>query len=137
MKAMRKTAQFVVVSAVAVTVAACGGNTASAPSTVTVTKSAPSVPSWTASAPSFASAPPTTSNAASGPITIPDLTGQNAKIAENKLKALGFTDVELASATPKYQNVFVPANWTVVAIEPAPGTAVNAGDTVVVKVTKP
>jgi hypothetical protein len=139
MKKMRKTAQFAAaVCAVVLTVAACGGNTASAPSTVTVTKTEPSFPSWTASAPSsFASAPPTTSKAASGPITIPDLTGQNAKIAENKLRALGFTDVELASATPKYQNVFVPANWTVVGIEPAPGTAVNAGDTVVVKVTKP
>jgi beta-lactam-binding protein with PASTA domain len=73
----------------------------------------------------------------SGPLTIPDLTGQNAKIAQNKLKALGFTNVELASATEKYQNVFVPANWTVVGIEPAPGTAVNADDTVVLKVTKP
>ncbi|MCV6967180.1 hypothetical protein BST27_11945 [Mycobacterium intermedium] len=70
-------------------------------------------------------------------ITIPDVIGQNAKIAQNKLKALGFTDVELASATPKYQNVFVPANWTVVGVEPPPGTSVSAADTVVLKVTKP
>jgi beta-lactam-binding protein with PASTA domain len=105
---------------------------------VTVTKSAPNVPSWTASAPSsIATAPSTATQAASGQITIPDLTGQNAKIAEDKLEALGFTNVELASATSKYQNVFVPANWTVVGIEPPAGTTVNAGDTVVVKVTKP
>ncbi|MGO9155428.1 PASTA domain-containing protein [Mycobacterium sp.] len=105
---------------------------------MTVTKSAPSVPSWTANAPSsVASAPSSAIAVASGPITIPDLTGQNAKIAEDKLEALGLTNVELASATSKYQNVFLPANWTVVGIEPAPGTTVNAGDTVVVKVTKP
>ena len=67
----------------------------------------------------------------------PDLTGQNAKIAQNKLKTMGFTNVELASATPKYQNVFVPANRTVVSIEPAPGTTVDASDAVVLKVTKP
>jgi hypothetical protein len=56
---------------------------------------------------------------------------------ENRLKALGFTDVDLVSATEKYQNVFVPANWTVVAIEPVLGTTVNASDTVILKVTKP
>jgi hypothetical protein len=61
----------------------------------------------------------------------------NAKIAENKLKALGFTDIDFASSTPKYQNVLVPANWTVVGIEPAPGTAANAKDSIILKVTKP
>jgi beta-lactam-binding protein with PASTA domain len=79
----------------------------------------------------------TTAIATASSITIPDLTGQNAKIAENKLEALGITDVEFASATSKYQNVFAPANWTVVSIEPAPGTAVSSSDTVVLKVTKP
>jgi beta-lactam-binding protein with PASTA domain len=81
----------------------------------------------------YAAAAPTTA----ATITIPDLVGMNAKIAEDKLKALGLTNVELASATSKYQNVFVPANWTVVGIEPAPGTSINPGDDVVVKVTKP
>jgi beta-lactam-binding protein with PASTA domain len=94
----------VVVSAIALTVAAGGGTTPIATATS---------------------------------ITIPDLTGQNAKIAENKLTSLGISDVEFASATPKYQNVFSPANWTVVSIEPAPGTTVSSTDTVVLKVTKP
>lgn len=70
-------------------------------------------------------------------ITIPDLTGQNAKIAENKLQQLGLTNIDFASATPKYQNVFAPANWTVVGIEPSPGTTVNSTDMVILKVTKP
>lgn len=133
------------VSMVASTVAACGGNTSSPASTVTITQTQPasSAPAWATRAPSLkTSVEPSNTYAAPAPttdaaITIPDLIGQNAKIAQNKLTALGFTNIELASATPKYQNVFVPANWTVVGIEPAPGTAVNAGDTVVVKVTKP
>ena len=71
-------------------------------------------------------------------ITIPDITeGTNAAIAQSKLEALGLTNVELASANPDYTNVFLPKNWTVVSIEPAPGTSVQAGDTVIVKVTKP
>jgi hypothetical protein len=122
----------------ALTIAACGGTTSSPTSTVTVTQSQSSTPSWSSSTPSSVfSSPETTSPVASAPITIPDLTGENAKIAENRLKALGFTDIDLVSATEKYQNVFVPANWTVVAIEPAPGTTVNASDTVILKVTKP
>jgi hypothetical protein len=135
----RKTAAIAVsIFAVALTIVACGSNTASPPSTVTVTQSQTSLPSWTATAPSsVVTSPEATTPVASGPITVPDLTGENAKIAENKLKALGFTDVELASATSKYQNVFVPANWTVVGIEPDPGTTINGGDTVILKVTKP
>jgi len=135
------------ISTVALTVAACGGGTTSSPpSTVTVTQTtqaASSAPALATSAPSLSpSAEPSNTYAAQAPttaaaITIPDLIGQNAKIAEDKLKALGFTNVELASATSKYQNVFVPANWTVVGIEPAPGTSVSPGDDVVVKVTKP
>jgi beta-lactam-binding protein with PASTA domain len=65
------------------------------------------------------------------------LTGQNAKIAEDKLEALGLNNVTLASATPKYTMVLAPQNWTVVSTEPAAGTSVSSGDSVVVKVTKP
>jgi hypothetical protein len=79
----------------------------------------------------------TTPTATATTITIPDLTGQNAKIAEDKLEALGLTNVTLASATSKYTMVLAPQNWTVVSIEPAPGTAVSSTDTVIVKVTKP
>lgn len=128
-----------------VAVAACGSNTSTPASTVTITQTQPAVtaPAWASSAPSYyPSVQPSNTYAAPGPttdaaISIPDLSGQNAKIAQDKLKALGLTNVEFASATPKYQNVFVPANWTVVGIEPAPGTAVKASDTVVIKVTKP
>ena len=79
----------------------------------------------------------TTPIATASSITIPDLTGQNAKIAEDKLEALGLTNVTLASANPKYTMVLAPENWKVVSIEPTPGTAVSSNDDVILKVTKP
>ena len=79
----------------------------------------------------------TTAIAAASSITIPDLTGQNAKIAEDKLEALGLTNVTLASANPKYTMVLAPENWKVVSIEPTPGTVVSSNDDVILKVTKP
>ena len=79
----------------------------------------------------------TAPTATASSITIPDLTGQNAKIAEDKLEALGLTNVTLASANPKYTMVLAPENWKVVSIEPTPGTAVSSNDDVIVKVTKP
>ena len=42
----------------------------------------------------------------------------------------------LASANPKYTMVIMAANWTVVSMEPPPGTVVQSDDPVVVKVTK-
>jgi hypothetical protein len=120
---------------------ACGGSPAPAP--VTVTKSstvtvgaAPTVAAPIAAAPAVATpaeAPPAVSG-----ITIPDIAaGTNAAIVQSKLEGLGLTNVELASANPDYTNVFLPKNWTLVSIEPAPGTVVQAADTVIVKVTKP
>jgi beta-lactam-binding protein with PASTA domain len=79
----------------------------------------------------------TTPIATASSITIPDLTGQNAKIAEDKLEALGLTNVTLSSATTKYTMVLAPENWKVVSIEPTPGSAVSSNDDVILKVTKP
>lgn len=53
------------------------------------------------------------------------------------LEKLGLTNDELSSAKPKYAMVSVAANWTVVSIDPAPGTAVKPDDAVVVMVTNP
>jgi PASTA domain len=136
MAVMKPSMRFLcALSALTLILAACGSNTSSSPSTVTVTKPASTVPS-AAGAPSVGSSEPSTASA-SGSITIPDVTGQNGKIAEQKLEDLGLTNVELSSANPKYSMVLLPANWTVVSIDPPPGTSVSAGDAVVVKVTKP
>ena len=79
----------------------------------------------------------TTPIATTSSITIPGLTGQNAKIAEDKLESLGLTNVTLASANPKYTMVLAPENWKVVSVEPAAGTVVSSSDDVILKVTKP
>jgi beta-lactam-binding protein with PASTA domain len=73
---------------------------------------------------------------ASNQITLPEVTGQNAEIVYKKLEKLGLTDVTLSSANPKYSMVLNYSNWTVVSIDPAAGTSVDADDPVVVKVTK-
>ncbi|TXH16904.1 MAG: PASTA domain-containing protein [Mycobacterium sp.] len=124
-----------------VTVTACGGSNSSAPATVTASPStvtvAPSTVAVAGSAPTASVAPVATVPAASG-ITIPDIpAGTNAQIAKSKLEALGLTNVELSSANPSYSNVFLPKNWTVVSIEPTPGSQVQASEPVIVKVTKP
>lgn len=120
--AMKAILLSALVVAAATLLVSCGSQTP-APSTVTVTAPAGHGPSSSAAA-------------AAGPVTIPDLTNENAEIARNKLKDLGLTNVELSSANPKYSMVIMAANWTVVSIDPAPGTVVKADDTVVVKVTK-
>lgn len=101
------------------------------PATVTVTQPAMA----TAVQPSTAAAE-APELAAPATITIPEVEGQNAEIVRKNLGRLGLTDVNLASANPKYSNVILAKNWTVVSIEPPPGTVVAANDTVVVKVYK-
>ncbi len=108
-------------------IAGCGAGTTSAPSTVTVTSAQAA----------DATAASTTTKPVAEQVTIPDVAGQNAEIAQSKLEKLGLTNVSLASANPNYSVVLLVRNWTVVGIEPAPGTVVRGDDPVVVKVTKP
>jgi hypothetical protein len=123
------------ICATAVIMAGCGSSQTSSPSTITVTRPASTVSS-AASAPSVSGREPSTA-IASASIIIPDVAGENGKIAEQKLENLGLTNVTLSSANPKYSMVLLPANWTVVSTDPPAGTSVSAGDAVVVKVTKP
>jgi hypothetical protein len=123
-------------ASLALALAACSsGQTTSSPSTVTVTQ-----PQRSTVAVAAPGAPPTqvatTTAAASSELTIPEVSGQNAEIVRKKLENMGLTDVNLSSANPKYSVVVLASNWTVVSIEPAPGTVVNANDPVVVKVYK-
>ncbi len=116
--------------------AACSSGTAPQ-QTVTVTQ-----PTTVVAAPTVAPAPAATvqaeaPTAAAAGITIPEIpAGTNAEIAKDRLQDLGLTNVDLASANPNYSNVFLPKNWTLVSIEPAPGTVVKADDPVIVKVYK-
>lgn len=117
--------------------AGCGGHTESSTVTATVTQSVmvtqPTVESTWAAETTPVSSPPETD---AKEITIPEVQGQNARIAHRTLEQLGLTDVSLSSANPKYQNVFNAANWTVVSIEPPPGSVVDANAPVILKVYK-
>lgn len=118
------------ITAAALSLMGCAGSSpAPSASTVTVTQ-----PRAVAAPPAVA--PNTTTPATSTGITIPEVAGQNAEIVRKHLEQLGLTDVSLASDNPKYKMVIMAANWTVVSIEPAPGTVVQGSDPVVVKVTK-
>ncbi|PRC42622.1 hypothetical protein C6A85_000000109560 [Mycobacterium sp. ITM-2017-0098] len=79
---------------------------------------------------------PTSSATSLNGITLPDLIGQNAEIAKNRLKSLGLANVELSSATPQYKSVLVPSNWTVVSTDPKSNCLVNQHTRVLVYVTK-
>ena len=132
---VKKATSLIAAGLAATLIASCGTKPTS-PATVTVTQPA-SAPT---SAPAFApepAAPPSSAAASAAQITIPDLTGENAEIAQSKLEGLGLTKVELSSSNPKYSMVLVPSNWTVTSIDPPPGSQVSANDPVIVKVTKP
>jgi hypothetical protein len=105
--------------------AACAGHTSTSPSTVTVTQHS-----------AFAEPSASSTSAAASQVTIPDVKGRNAEIVRKNLEDLGLTEVSLSSANPKYTVVILASNWTAVSIEPPPGTVVNSGDPVVVKVYK-
>jgi beta-lactam-binding protein with PASTA domain len=69
-------------------------------------------------------------------VTLPDLVGLNAQVAEEQLKRIGLRDV-MSSANPEYKMVLVAKNWQVVSQEPAAGCAVSQGAEVDLDVTKP
>lgn len=115
--------RIIAVALTGLLLAGCTGNT-NTPATVTVTQ------------PPVARETTTETTASVVQLTVPDVTGQNAEIAREHLEDMGFTEVSLSSANPKYSVVVLATNWTVVSIEPGPGTVVNSDDQIVVKVYK-
>jgi len=109
----------------ALVLAGCGGQESTpAPATVTVQAPAPAI-----SAPATPVAPST--------VTLPDVVGQNGAIAEDALRGLGLSKLQLAAdAKSGKQVVISPANWTVTKIEPKAGTTVRTDQTVVITMTK-
>jgi PASTA domain len=70
-------------------------------------------------------------------VILPDVVGQNGAIAQDTLRGLGLTKVDLAAdASSGKQIVLLPENWTVTKMEPKAGTEVHTDQTVVVTMTK-
>lgn len=69
-------------------------------------------------------------------ITMPNVVGENAAVAEDRLKSLGFKRIEFGSGDASRGLVLVPANWTVLKQSPAAGAKVPAETLVVLTCTK-
>ncbi|WP_030158672.1 PASTA domain-containing protein [Glycomyces sp. NRRL B-16210] len=67
---------------------------------------------------------------------VPDLVGKNAAIAYDELRALGFTNITLGSVDKEDTVVLMMSNWSVVEVEPEPGTVLSTDSTVVLMCTK-
>lgn len=63
-------------------------------------------------------------------ITMPDVVGQNADVALDKLKKLGFTNVDLGTVDG-HEVVILPQNWVVRTQTAPPGSRMGADDKIV------
>ena len=108
----------------------CGGPSAAPPvTTVTVQAPAPAAPAPAALAPAAPAAPSI--------VTLPNVVGQNGAIAEDTLRSLGLTKIQMAADTASGREVVLnPANWTVTKMEPKAGAQIRSDQTVVVTMTK-
>jgi outer membrane receptor protein involved in Fe transport len=121
---MRRGASLTLAVAVLL-LAGCGGT----PAPTTITVQAPA-PAGLGVASSDATGAPKT-------VTLPDVVGQNGAIAQDALRRLGLTKVDLAAdATSGRQLVLFPENWHVTKIEPEAGTQVRTNQAVVLTMTK-
>ena len=65
-----------------------------------------------------------------------DLVGMNAAVAEDRLRQLGFTNIDFGSVDPDDTVVLIPANWRVIAVEPEPGSEISPDALIVLSCTK-
>ncbi|WP_131809192.1 PASTA domain-containing protein [Mycolicibacterium setense] len=123
---------LLIAAVVSVVFSGCSGSPG-APETVTVTQPVASIPTAVTETPAFETK---TAAPAALYITLPDVTGINADLAQDQLEKLGLQNVEFASANSKYGVVVLARNWTVTGMEPAAGAAVKSGDRIILKVYK-
>ncbi|MER6755216.1 PASTA domain-containing protein [Micromonospora echinofusca] len=99
-----------------------------APTTAAVTPPATATPPVTATAPAEPPAPET--------VAMPNLKGMNAAVADDKLRKLGFTNVQYGSQDENDTVVLLLANWTVTKQSAKAGTKLAPDDLIVVTCTK-
>ncbi|WP_213453353.1 PASTA domain-containing protein [Rhizomonospora bruguierae] len=91
----------------------------------------PPAPTPTATTPPT---PPSTTAAASA--VMPDVVGQNAAVAEDELRRLGFTKIQLGSQDEHDTVVILAANWTVTKQSTGAGERVPLDTLIVLTCTK-
>lgn len=75
-------------------------------------------------------APPAATSSAPTLITMPDVVGENAAVAVDKLEKLGFTDIDLGTVDGR-SVVVLPQNWIVKAQSAKPGERLPANAKIV------
>lgn len=86
--------------------------------------------------PAKATASPSPTTSPVVPVTMPNVTGQNAAIAQDTLKKAGFTNITLGSADPNDSLVVLPQNWTVKEQSTAAGETIPSDTLIVLTCTK-
>lgn len=84
------------------------------------------------------SAPPPSSAAPTGPktVTMPKVTGENAAVADDKLRKLGFTNIQYGSQDEDDKVVLLLTNWTVTKQSTKAGAKVKTDTLIVLTCTK-
>jgi hypothetical protein len=89
----------------------------------------PTLPSPTAGEPSPSGTPVKT-------VTMPKVTGENAAVADDKLRKLGFTNIQYGSQDEKDKVVLLLTNWTVAKQSAKAGGKVSTDTLIVLTCTK-
>lgn len=91
------------------------------------------------SVPSPGNAPTTpagTPSATATVVVMPDLIGQNAAVATDELRKLGFTKIQYGTQDKNDRVVLLPSNWTVIKQSTEAGSTVTTDTLIVLTCTK-
>jgi len=87
-------------------------------------------------APTTAAAPTSTAPVGPKTVTMPKVTGENAAVADDKLRKLGFTNIQYGSQDKDDTFVLLLGNWTVTKQSAKAGTKVKTDTLIVLTCTK-
>jgi hypothetical protein len=80
---------------------------------------------------------PDTHTPRSDAVTMPDVVGLNAAVAQDQLNELGLTNLRFASGDKRYRVVLVVRNWSVTKQSTPAGTQVDKATLIVLTCVKP
>ncbi|WP_425730284.1 PASTA domain-containing protein [Micromonospora sp. DT44] len=110
---------------------------ASAPADAPRTTNAPSTPSVSAEIPAASSTPAAPlSSTAPETVAMPNVVGQNAAVAADQLRDLGFTKIQYGSQDEHDTVVLLASNWTVTKQSTKAGSKVPTDTLIVLTCTK-
>ncbi|MFI6256000.1 PASTA domain-containing protein [Micromonospora zamorensis] len=110
---------------------------ASIPAGISRTDTAPSAPP-TATPPSATTSTPAASPTSTAPatVTMPNVVGQNAAVAADQLRKLGFTEIQYGSQDANDTVVLLASNWTVTKQSAKAASKVTTDTLIVLTCTK-